>query len=259
MTLNLMIALILTIAVGVTLGMLGSGGAIVMLPILVYVADTPPQEAVSMSLAIVGGTSLVGAIMQYRQGNVHRAATISFLATGIVGAFLGSYLTHIVSQQTLMLLFSLLMASVGWAMLRKRKKVNQAQAHHQFSVVKCLSIGAIIGVLTGFLGVGGGFLIVPALVLFIGLEIKKAIGTSMAVVAVNSASGLAGHAREVTINWQLTAQFLIVALIGMQIGTWYASRIPHERLRTMFAWFVIFFALAIASINGYSLLARSAG
>ncbi len=259
MPLNLIIALILTIAVGITLGMLGSGGAIVMLPILVYVADISAQQAVSMSLAIVGGTSLAGAIMQYRRGNVHRAATISFLATGVVGAFLGSYLTHMVSQQTLMLFFSLLMMLVGGAMLRKRKKANQSHAQHQFSVAKCLLIGAIIGVLTGFLGVGGGFLIVPALVLFIGLEINKAIGTSLAVVAVNSASGLAGHAREVTINWPLTAGFLIVALVGMQIGTWYAARIPHERLRTVFAWFVIFFAVAIASINGYAVLSKTVG
>lgn len=245
------IALALTLLVGLSLGMLGSGGSIVMLPVLVYVAGVPAQEAVSMSLAIVGGTSIVGAYLRYRQGHYHWKATAIFSLSGMVGAFFGSMLTHLVSQPVLMLLFSGLMFAVGGAMLRGRRKSDQKR---ECRVIRCVVIGGCVGVLTGFLGVGGGFLIVPALVLFAGIETNKAVGASLAIIAFNSASGIVGHLRHGTLDWQLTLLFLGVAIAGMMIGTPIASKIPERKLRQLFAWFVLLVALTIAAINVYTLI-----
>jgi uncharacterized membrane protein YfcA len=248
---KLLIAGALAVLVGLSLGMLGSGGAIVMLPILVYVAGVQAQNAVSMSLAIVGGTSLIGAITHYRKGHFHPKATTIFSATGIVGAYFGAMLTHLVAQTTLMLIFSALMLVVGLVMLRRRAESQDAAHCHLW---RCLLIGLGVGVLTGFLGVGGGFLIVPALVLFAGIPTDKAIGSSLAIIAINSASGFLGHLSTARIDWSLTVGFLIAACVGMLIGNWASSRVPESWLKRGFAWFVIVTACVIAAINVYALL-----
>ncbi len=245
------VALFLAIAVGISLGMLGSGGSIVMLPVLVYVAGVSAQHAVSMSLAIVGGTSLVGAILRLRQGNYHLKATVLFAVSGMVGAYFGSSLTHLVSQTALMLIFSGLMLVVGAAMIFEKRKPT---GKHETSNLRLLAAGTGVGVLTGFLGVGGGFLIVPALVLFAGIELNKAIGASMAIIAFNSLAGLLGHAQQLTIDWQLTGLFLLAALVGMVIGNQYSARVPEKYLKKIFAWFVVTVAIVIAAINFYGML-----
>lgn len=249
--LKTIIALTLALLVGLSLGVLGSGGSIVMLPVLVYVAGVPAQQAVSMSLAIVGGTSIVGAYLHFRQGHYHWKATAIFSLSGVVGAFFGSMLTHLVSQQGLMLLFSGLMLAVAVAMLRGR---GDSDHKYECHVLRCVIIGGCVGVLTGFLGVGGGFLIVPALVLFAGIETNKAVGASLAIIAFNSASGIVGHLRHAALDWRLTLLFLAVASIGMMIGTPIATRIPEQRLRIVFAWFVLLAAVAIATMNVYDLI-----
>jgi uncharacterized membrane protein YfcA len=246
------VALILAVAVGISLGLLGSGGSIVMLPVLVYVSGVPAQEAVSMSLVIVGGTSLVGAILRFRQGNYHLKATILFTVSGMVGAYFGASLTHLVSQTTLMMIFSGLMLIVGAAMIFEKRKVT---GDRDSSNVRLLLVGTCVGVLTGFLGVGGGFLIVPALVLFAGIELNKAIGASMAIIAFNSVAGVLGHAQRMTIDWRLTGLFLLAALVGMVIGNQYSARVPEKHLKKVFAWFVVTVAVVIAVINIYGLLA----
>ena len=153
------VALLLAVVVGISLGLLGSGGSIVMLPVLVYVSGVPAQEAVSMSLAIVGGTSLVGAFLRFRRGSFHAKATMLFSISGMIGAYFGASLTHLVSQTALMLIFSGLMLVVGMAMLSEKPK---STGNRETSNLRLLMAGTGVGVLTGFLGVGGGFLIVPA-------------------------------------------------------------------------------------------------
>ncbi len=246
-----LLALLMAVGVGLSLGLLGSGGSIVMLPVLVYVAGIPVQQAVGMSLAIVGGTSLIGAYLHYRQGHFHAKATAIFSASGIIGAYFGSFLTHLVSQHVLMLLFSALMLVVGGAMLRgKRESVGERRCR----LVPCSLVGGCVGVLTGFLGVGGGFLIVPALVLLAGIETNRAVGSSLAIIALNSVSGVLGHLTETAIDWRLTGFFLLSALIGMMVGTWFSSNIPEQRLKRLFAWFVVLMAVAIAAVNIHGIL-----
>ena len=170
-------ALVLAGLVGVSLGLLGSGGSIVTLPILVYVAGIPVDQAVGMSLVIVGGTSALGSLLHLRRGDFDWRAAMFFSASGIVGAVIGAKFTHLVSALLLMFLFGTLMLVVGMRMLRHD---GTNPSSHECRPVRCLAVGVAVGVLTGVLGVGGGFLILPALVLFAGLEMKPAIGTSLA-------------------------------------------------------------------------------
>lgn len=239
-------ALALAAAIGVSLGALGAGGSIITLPVLVYVAGIPAHTAISMSLVIVGATSLLGAYLHYQHGQVFLKAVLMLGAAGMAGAFFGSALTHLVSDHMLMLLFALLMVSSGVAMLRKKPESDLAP---RCSPPRCLGVGAAVGVMTGFLGVGGGFLIVPALILFAGLAPKTAVGSSLAIIGLNSAAGFIGHLRYGDIDWPLTAVFLALALSGMWIGTTICSRISQQALQRTFAWFIIAVGIVISGVN----------
>jgi hypothetical protein len=235
-------ALFLALLVGVSLGALGSGGSIVTLPILVYVAGIAPKSAVGMSMAIVGGTSLLGSILHWRSGNFLPRPALLFGVTGIVGAYLGSTATHLVSSAVLMLLFSALMLVVGILMFTRKRPLA---ANANCSVYRCIPSGLAVGLVTGFLGVGGGFVIVPALMWFAGLDARRAIGTSLGIIAVNSAAGLAGQLRYTQWDWPLAGKFLACALIGMGLGIPIAKRAPDQALRKAFAVAVLAVAIGI--------------
>jgi uncharacterized protein len=251
MTWGLASALVLAIVIGVSLGLLGGGGAIVTLPVLVYVAGIPTQQAVGMSLAVVGATSLIGSVVQYLRGHVHVQATLLFALTGIVGAYFGAGLTHLLPPSTLLLLFACLMLVVGGVMLRGRRATDGTGVCRP---LRCLMVGAAVGVLTGFLGVGGGFLLVPMLVFFAGLEMREAAGSSLAIIALNSIAGLVGQLRYTALDWGLTAGFLVVALIGMWLGLALAGRIPEHMLRKLFAGLVLAVACVLLITNVTALI-----
>lgn len=245
------LSLILALLIGVSLGLLGSGGSIVTLPVLVYVAGVSAESAVPMSLAVVGSAALVGAVLKARQGQVHRRAVLLFATTGAIGAWFGARLTPLVLQQVLMLIFSGLMLAAAGAMIRKPAK---RAAGDRCFIPRCLLIGTCVGVLTGFIGVGGGFLIVPALVLFASIETTKAVGSSLAIVAVNSASGLISHLQHQSIDVRLTLTFVTLALAGMWMGTLLAERLTETSLRRTFAGFVIAVGVAVGAINIHAVL-----
>ncbi|MGA3189471.1 MAG: sulfite exporter TauE/SafE family protein [Bryobacteraceae bacterium] len=225
------LALGLAALIGIALGVLGGGGSIVTMPVLVYVAGIDPKTAVGMSLAIVGGTSLAGSYLHYREQNFHGKAAGLFGASGIVGAYFGAMLTHLVRSSVLMLSFAGLMLLVGILMLAgKPNRGGRCECH----TWRCLVVGALVGSLTGFLGVGGGFLILPALVFTAGVETKKAIGSSLAIIAFNAAAGLLGQLRYIHIDWRLTLLFLIASLMGMAFGLAIVRRIPEHNLRLAF-------------------------
>jgi uncharacterized protein len=230
------LALALAALIGLCLGLLGSGGSIVTLPVLVYIARVPAHAAVGMSLVIVGATSAAGSLINLRRGAFDVRAGAFFAATGIVGAFFGARFTHMVSGRVLLLCFGGLMAIVGLRMLLGSQ---DAPPGRQCRPLRCLAVGVSVGILTGFLGVGGGFVILPALVLFAGLEMKTAIGTSLAVIAVNSLAGLLGQLHYVQFDWPITLGFLGAALAGMGGGIATASRISSQSLRRAFAASII--------------------
>ena len=241
-----LLAMCLATLVGLSLGAMGGGGSIITTPVLVYAAHVPPENAVGMSLVIVGVTSFLGAALHLRRGNVALEAGVLFSLTGMVAAFLGSTATHLLHRRTLMLLYAGVMVLVGLAMLRGGIARRRSKPRN---VYQCLAAGFAVGLLTGFLGVGGGFLIVPALVLFAGLDTRVAAGTSLAVIAFNCLTGLLGQLRFVLMDWNLLFGFLAFAIAGMVIGSTLSTRLPETQLRRMFAITVLVLGGAVGLTN----------
>jgi uncharacterized protein len=245
---SLALGLVLSVAIGLSLGLIGGGGSIITVPVLVYALGVPPHRAVGMSLAVVGSTALVGSLLHHRLGSVAWRAGALFAGSGIVSAYLGSKLTRLVSPPVLLLLFAALMVVVAAIMLT-RKDPAEGAAPHAASAPRSALAGLGVGFLTGFLGVGGGFLIVPSLVLFGGLDIKAAIGTSLFVIAVNCAAGLFGHVTEGDFDLRLTALVTALAVGGALAGTALSRRFHPSGLRRAFAWFVVAVALFLIARN----------
>jgi uncharacterized membrane protein YfcA len=247
-------AILLSAAIGVSLGLLGGGGSVLAVPVLVYVAGVEAKEAVTMSLAIVGSTSLVASLLHQRQGNLDFKVAATFGSAGVAGAFLGAKLTALVSGSVLLLIFAALMLIVGALMLvRKKNEPSPTDEKRRRNPTKTLLVGAGVGVVTGFLGVGGGFLVVPALVLFAGVPMHLAIGTSLLVIAINSAAGFAGHWGQGQLHFTATAAFTLAAVLGTFAGERLAGRISAGRMRQLFAGFVILIALFLMVANRQAL------
>ncbi len=252
MSILFIIGLILSAVIGLSLGLIGGGGSILTVPILVYLLGVGPHEAVGMSLAVVGATSILGSYMHWRRDNVDISTGLYFGVAGIIGALLGSPLTKLVSPQVLLLIFGLLMLVVAISMIWRRNHAIDA-SEHKPHLVQGILAGLGVGILTGFLGVGGGFLIVPALVFFGGLPMKKAIGTSLFVIFLNCAAGLFGHMSQSTFDWQLTGIVMALAVAGAVVGTILSHRIAAQRLQSMFAVLVLGVA-AFLVVKNYAVI-----
>ena len=231
------LALVGASLIGLSLGLTGAGGSIITLPVLVYLAGLPPKEAVGLSLFVVGVAALVGAIRCLRAGEIHLKAGLMFALSGMAGAAGGAQLTPLVSGRVLMILFATLMLVVAINMLMgsKVEPSTKAECHPG----RCLLAGLAVGGLTGFIGVGGGFLLMPALVKFARLPLRAATGTSLAVIAFNSAAGFVSHFGEAPPRWTLAFVFAGIAATGVLIGSSLAKRLPVARLRQAFAIMVI--------------------
>ena len=246
---HLLLALALSTLIGVSLGLLGGGGSTLALPVLVYVARVDVHTAIGLSLVVVGATALVGGVVHARAGRVDLRAAALFGGSGMLGAPLGAQVTHAVAPRVLMLLFALLMLLVGTLMLRGRGVARPGAARpHPFAVP---AAGFGVGLLTGFLGVGGGFLIVPALTLLGGLAIHRAIGTSLLVIAANAAAGVLGHLRQGELPLGLAAAFTAAAALGALAGVRVASGLDPARLRRAFAVFVVLVGLFLLAKNAF--------
>lgn len=245
MSLQLLFGLLLSLGIGLSLGLIGAGGSIVTVPVLIYVLGVDPHEAVAMSLAVVGATSLVGAVSHARKGAVRGGAAALFAGSGVLSAWFGSRLTYLVPGDLLLVLFALLMLVVAARMLLGGQPDETAHARSSWRMV---AAGLGVGLLTGFLGVGGGFLIVPALVLFAGLTMREAVGTSLVVIAINCAAGLAGH-WSYGFDLRLTVLVAALAAAGVLLGTAFSHRVPAPRLRRLFAVFVLAVAVFLLVRN----------
>jgi uncharacterized protein len=238
----LALELALGFAIGLSLGLLGGGGSILTVPALVYFIGQSPHAAVTTSLAIVGANSLMGASFHRAQGTLDWTVALVFGGAGMLVAYFASGISKMLPPAVLLIAFALLMLVIGVVMLVRRKSVDNApRAARPLWVV--LASGAGVGLLTGVLGVGGGFLIVPALVMLVGLPMQAAVGTSLIVIAMNSLAGLAGHLSAEPFNIVLTLVFTLAGLAGTFAGAQLSKRLPAQKLQKAFAWFVI--ALAI--------------
>ncbi len=255
--------LILGFAIGMSLGLLGGGGSILTVPALVYLIGQSPQAAVTTSLAIVGANSAVGAMFHQQAGKVGRKTfnwkvALFFGGAGMIVSYLAAGLSKHISPAFLMVLFALLMLIIGGMMLLQRRKDTAegepAATPEQYNLWLTLASGAGVGLLTGILGVGGGFLIVPALVMLVGLPMYQAVGTSLAIIAANSFAGLLGHLGGQLDLW-VTVFFVAAGIIGTFAGSKLAHRLPAQRLRQLFAIFVILLAIFLMVDNVPKILA----
>ncbi|WP_129337047.1 sulfite exporter TauE/SafE family protein [Cellulomonas endophytica] len=233
------LAIALAVLVGLALGMLGGGGSILTVPLLVYVAGLDAKAAIATSLLVVGVTSAVGAVSHARAGRVQWRTGLVFGAAGIVGAYAGGRLAHYIPGQVLLLAFAAMMIATSVAMLRGRREVDAAKVHDQLPVARVLLDGVVVGLVTGLIGAGGGFLVVPALALLGGLSMPVAVGTSLVVIAIKSLGGLAGYLATVSIDWGLALAVTAAAVAGALLGGRLAGRIAPDHLRQAFGWFVL--------------------
>jgi uncharacterized membrane protein YfcA len=242
------------LAVGLTLGILGSGGSILTVPVLVYLVDEPEKVAIAESLGIVGAISLTGFIPYAIKKQVHWPSIFYFGIPGIAGTYLGSVMAAYVSGQLQLIVFAVIMLVA--ALMMFNQKVQEPKPVSQYNLVKWqLALqGFGVGSLTGFIGVGGGFMIVPALVLLAGLPITLSVGTSLAIISLNSFSGFFKHLEvlasfDLTLNWSLIIIFSIIGAVGSLIGNRVGHYIPQEKLKKGFAGFLVVMAAYIIFMN----------
>ena len=237
---------LLAALIGLTLGLLGAGGSILTVPILVYVLGFGAKPAIAMSLPVVGTTSLVGAIGHWRAGNVQLRTAVLFGLVAMIGSFTGARLAVFVSGGVQLTLLGIVMLGASLSMLRGTRATTAAPtetagepAPARQSRAVLAATGLAIGLLTGIVGIGGGFLIVPALVLLAHVPMKEAIGTSLVVIAMNSASGALGYAGQFDLPWGFLIAFTSVAVTGILVGTRLVRFVSQRALRRAFAVFLI--------------------
>ncbi len=240
----LALVVVLSVLVGVSLGLLGGGGSILTTPILIYGVGLEPKAAIATSLLVVGITSLAALAPHARAGNVEWRTGLVFGAAGMVGAYGGGVLAGYLPARLLLLLFAGMMLATAVAMFRGRRAPESPSAHAR-STGKIVAEGLVVGAVTGLVGAGGGFLVVPALVLLGGLPMNKAVGTSLLVIALKSFAGYAGHASHETIDLGLAATVSLAAVFGSFGGSLLATRVSPESLRRGFAGFVLVMALFV--------------
>lgn len=232
----------LAVLVGLSLGLLGGGGSILTVPLLVYVADAGPREAITTSLLVVGVTSAVAVATHARAGRVRWRTGLLFAGAGLAGAYAGGRLAAFVPEDLLLVGFAVMMVATAAAMVRGRKEVT-AFDRPRLPVGWILAQGVVVGLVTGLIGAGGGFLVVPALVLLGGLPMHVAVGTSLVVITAQSFAGLAGHLADAHIDWSLAAGVTAAAVVGSLIGGRLAGRIDASKLRAAFGWMTLVMGL----------------
>ncbi|WP_330275888.1 sulfite exporter TauE/SafE family protein [Lentzea sp. NBC_00516] len=235
----IVLTLLAAVLVGLALAVLGGGGSILTVPILVYLAGQDPKQAIAMSLFVVGVTSAVGAVSHARAGRVRWRTGLVFGAAGMAGAYGGGRLAQFIPGTWLLMGFAVMMIATAVAMIRGRRDSAQAKPRGELPVGRVVAEGVVVGAVTGLVGAGGGFLVVPALALLGGLPMAVAVGTSLVVIAMKSFAGLAGYLATVHIDWTLAALVTAAAVAGSLAGGRLAGRIPETLLRKGFGWFVL--------------------
>ena len=248
--------------IGVSLGLIGGGGSILTVPVLVYLFGVDPVLATAYSLFIVGATSLVGALPKYRDGLVNVKTAVIFGAPAILAVYatrawlvpmipnpVFSFGDFVVSKAMLMMgLFAVLMVFASYSMIRDQKGGAEEAATtepQQFNYPMILTEGAVVGVLTGLVGAGGGFLIIPALVLFSKLPMKQAVGTSLLIIAAKSLIGFTGDMAQYQMDWKLLGIVSALAIAGIFIGNGLSRNVDGNKLKKAFGWFVLVMGIYI--------------
>jgi len=252
--------------VGLILGLIGSGGSILSVPILVYLFGINPVTATAYSLFIVGTTSLIGSIKNFRNKLINYSSTLLFSFSAVITVYLTrKYLIHLIPEtiintdliflnkdQLIMLLFSLLMLVAGFLMIKRTPKTivglkqTRTIAPNKFLI---FAEGSLIGVLTGLIGAGGGFIIIPILVILSDLRMKNAIATSLAIISLKSLIGFIGDVQNLDIDWLFLITFTLISVIGIFIGQMFSQKVEDNKLKMVFGVFVILIGAVILLIE----------
>ncbi|WP_395045849.1 sulfite exporter TauE/SafE family protein [Flavobacterium sp.] len=248
-----------SILIGISLGLIGGGGSILTIPILVYLFKIDPENATSYSLFIVGVTALIGSYNHYLLGNLKLKSALYFAFPSVISLLFVRdivlpntpnhlFFIHnfdVTKNSLIMLIFAILMIFASISMIRKSNSDKNAQ---EISFFQLSFIGLMVGFVTGFLGAGGGFLIIPALIFFAGLEMKQAIGTSLFIIFINSIIGFGGDIiNGVQLDYKLLLIISLIAILGMFIGTYLSKKIDGSKLKPAFGWFVLIMGIYIIS------------
>ncbi len=249
-----------SILIGISLGLIGGGGSILTVPVLVYLFHVEPVLATAYSLFIVGSSSLIGAWPKYKQGFVNLKTAIIFGIPSIASVYatrkflvpaipseLGEIGGIVLTKSLLMMmLFAILMVAASFSMIRSKTNKNESSTGEQkFNYPVILLEGALVGVLTGLVGAGGGFLIIPALVMLSKLPMKQAVGTSLVIIAAKSLIGFTGDLGNRTMDWTLLLSVTALAIAGIFIGDKLSKKIDGNKLKTGFGWFVLVMGIYI--------------
>jgi uncharacterized membrane protein YfcA len=250
---DLMLAVPGAIAIGLSLGLLGSGGSILTVPVLVYLVGQDEKVAIAGSLFIVGSIALAGGLQFLRAGFVQWRSVVMFGIPGMIGTYLGAMLAAYVAGAMQLALFALVMIIASWFMLRPLDLASSD--HRERAAWKIAADGLVVGIVTGLVGVGGGFLIVPALVLLGGLSMHHAVATSLIIIALKSFSGFWKYLdvleqQSLELDWTTLLTVTALGIAGSVIGSKLSRRLPQDKLKRGFGWFLI--------VMGFYILARSA-
>ena len=248
-----------SLLIGLSLGLLGGGGSILTVPALVYLFGVDPVLATAYSLFIVGSTSLVGAFPKYKNGEINLKTAIIFGIPSIIAVYatrafivpaipsevftVGAFI--VTKSLLMMMIFAVLMVFASVSMIRDNKKQNTEEGKQVFNYPMILLEGAVVGVFTGLVGAGGGFLIIPALVIFSKLPMKQAVGTSLLIIAAKSLFGFTGDLGKQTMDWQLLISVTVLAIIGVFIGNALGKKVSANSLQKGFGWFVLIMGIYI--------------
>ncbi len=249
-----------SIVIGISLGLIGGGGSILTVPVLVYLLGVEPVLATAYSLFIVGSTSLVGAFPKYKQGLVNLKTALIFGVPAIAAVYATrKFIVPAIPQELftigdmtitkpilMMLLFAVLMVFASYSMIKgKKEDDNGSNGEQKFNYPLILIEGAVVGILTGLVGAGGGFLIIPALVLLSKLPMKQAVGTSLLIIAAKSLIGFLGDIGHQIIDWKLLIIVTALAIAGIFIGNSLSKKVSGEKLKKGFGWFVLVMGIYI--------------
>lgn len=248
-----------SLIIGVSLGLIGGGGSILTVPVLVYLFGINPVLATAYSLFIVGSTSLVGALPKYKHGLVNLKTALIFGVPAIAAVFatrkyivpaipdvvfsIGGF--DVTKSLLMMLLFAVLMVFASVSMIREKPPVYEQPTKQQFNYPLILLEGVVVGMLTGLVGAGGGFLIIPALVLLSKLPMKQAVGTSLLIIAAKSLIGFTGDISNYKMDWTLLLTITAIAIAGIFLGNWLNHKVEAEKLKKAFGWFVLVMGIYI--------------
>lgn len=248
-----------SILIGVSLGLIGGGGSILTVPVLVYLFHIEPVLATAYSLFIVGATSLVGSFAYFKTGLVNIKTAIIFGIPSIISVyFTRAYIVpsipnHVLNigslavtkNLLLMLLFAVIMIAASYTMIKKGKVLDDELGTQKFNYLLIFVEGIAVGLLTGLVGAGGGFLIIPALVILSKLPMKEAVGTSLIIIAAKSLIGFMGEGGDTTINWSFLILITLFAVAGIFVGTLLSKKIDGDQLKPVFGWFVLVMGIYI--------------